>query len=234
MMEKEKREGLLVIWAGIAEDYRHTFRMWHNCEHVAERVTLPGFCAGYRYEGIDSAPNYIMFYETVDSNVLGDKPYLHSVNYPTPRTKDAIAHFINPVRAIYSLLAAAGKNPPVTAPYIVVARFNFKKEAEQEAIQWYNNNHLQKIIAIPGVYRARLYGVDPSISGIMSTERQIYTPGIVRQRFLGLYEIESLDVPASEAWKECQIGTAGSEKFKRQVSDILQEVYWIDFAMNAP
>ena len=70
MMEKEKREGLLVIWADIDEDYRHTFRMWHNCEHVAERVTLPGFCAGYRYEGIDSAPNYIMFYETVDSKVL--------------------------------------------------------------------------------------------------------------------------------------------------------------------
>lgn len=234
MTEKEKREGLLVIWADIPEDYRHTFRMWHNCEHVPERVNLPGFCAGYRYEGIDSAPNYIMFYETVDSKVLSDRPYLHSVNHPTPRTKESIAHFKNPVRTIYSLLAATGKKPPVVAPYIFVVRFDLKKESGQEAIQWYSNDYLPEISAIPGVYRARLYGVDPSISGIMSTERHIYTPGIVGQRFLCLYEIASLDIPASQTWKECQRGAGGSEEIERQMGDVVQELYWLDFAMDAP
>ena len=234
MMEKEKREGLLVIWADLDEDYRHTFRMWHNCEHVAERVTLPGFCAGYRYEGIDSAPNYIMFYETVDSRVLGDKPYLHSVNHPTLRTKDAIAHFKNPVRTIYSLLAASGKTPLITAPYIVVVRFNLNKETEQNAIRWYSDDYLPKISVIPGVYRARLYGVDPSISEIMSTEREIYTPGIGAQSFLCLYEIVSLDVPASQRWKECQKGTEKGKKIERQIDHVVQELYWLDFAMNAP
>jgi hypothetical protein len=234
MMQKEKREGLLVIWADIDEDYRRTFRMWHNCEHVIERVTLPGFCAGYRYEGIGGAPNYIMFYETVDSKVLSDKPYLHSVNHPTPRTKDAIAHFKNPVRTIYSLLAAAGKTPPVTVSYICVDRFNFKRESEPEGIQWYSKNHLAKIAAIPGVYRARLYVVDPSISEIMSTERKIYTPGIVVQRFLCLYEIVSLDLPASQAWKECLMGTERSEEIERDMDHVVQELYWLDFAMDAP
>jgi hypothetical protein len=234
MTEKEKREGLLVIWADIPEDYRHTFRIWHNCEHVPERVNLPGFCAGYRYEGIDSAPNYIMFYETVDSKVLSDRPYLHSVNHPTPRTKESIAHFKNPVRTIYSLLATSGEMPPVIAPYIYIGRFNLKKEAELGAIERYSDDYLPRISAIPGVYRARLYGVDPSISEIMSTERKIYTPGIVGQRFLCLYEIVSLDVPASQAWKECQMDTEGSEKIKGRVDDGVQELYWLDFAMDAP
>jgi hypothetical protein len=234
MMKKEKKEGLLVIWADIDDTFRRTFRMWHNCEHVAERVTLPGFCTGYRYEGIDKAPNYIMFYETTDSGVLQSEPYLQSVNHPTPRTRDAIAHFRNPVRTIYSLLATAGESPPVTAPYIVVARFNLKKETQQEAIQWYSHDYLTNISAIPGVYRARLYGVDPSISEIMSTERQIYTPGIVGQRFLCLFEIVSVDVPVSQAWKECQMGGARSEKIERQMEHVVQELYWLDFAMDAP
>jgi hypothetical protein len=230
-MEKRKREGLLVIWADIPEEYRHTFRMWHNCEHVVERVTLPGFCTGYRYEGIGGAPNYIMFYETVDSNVLADKPYLHSVNHPTPRTKDAIAHFKDPVRAVYNLIATAGKSPPVTAPYIVVARFDLKKESDQEAVQWCSHDYLPKIAAIPGVYRARLYGVVSSISGIMSTERQIYTPGTVGQRFLCLYEIGSLDVSAGRAWRKCQ---KDAGKGKKVIDPVVQEMYWLDFVMDAP
>lgn len=231
MTERVKREGLLVIWADIDDGYRRTFRMWHNCEHVAERVSLPGFCAGYRYEGIGGAPNYVMFYETVDSKVLGDKPYLHSVNHPTPRTKDAIAHFRNPVRTIYSLLASAGKKPPVVAPYICVMRFNLAKKTELGIIRWYRDDYLPRISAMPGVYRARLYGADPSISGIMSAEREIYTPGIVAQTFLCLYEIVSLEVPVSQAWRECEMR---KEKSEKQMGQVLQELYWLDFAMNAP
>lgn len=234
MTKHEKREGLLVIWADLDEEYRRTFRMWHNCEHVAERVTLPGFCAGYRYEGLAGAPHYIMFYETVDSKVLASKPYLRSVNHPTPGTKESIAHFKNPVRTIYSLLAASGKEPPVVAPYIYVERFNLRDLTEQEAIHWYRDHYLPGVSALPGVFRGRLYGGDPSISGIMSTERKIYAPGMGAQRYLCLFEIGSPDIPASPAWKDCLTAIEKDKQKERQMEDAVQELYWLDFAMNAP
>jgi hypothetical protein len=233
-MKREEAKGLLVIWVDIDDDYRLTFRMWHNCEHITERITLPGFHAAYRYEGIDRAPNYIMFYETADSKVLESGPYLHSVNNPSPGTKDAIAHFKNPVRTIYILLGAAGRKPPVVSPYIFVVRFNLREGADQEAIAWYKNDYLPKISTVPGVHRARLYGVDPSVSKIMSTERKIFKPEIVEQKFLCLYEIASLDLPASRAWSECQTGAEQGRKIEKVMEHVVQERYWLDFTMPGP
>jgi hypothetical protein len=233
-MKKGERKGLLVVWADIDEDYRHTFRMWHNCEHVSERVSLPGFCTGYRYEGIGKAPNYIMFYEGADSKVFGSEAYLYSLNNPTPGTKDAIAHFKNPGRTIYGLLATAGKKPPVVAPYIFVERFSPEKGSDREVMQWYSKELLPRRAMIPGVCRGRLYEVDPAISDLMTTERKIHAAAIGEQRFLCLYEIASLDLCASQAWRECQTGTDKTQNRVKKMDHLLQEVYWLDFTMDAP
>ncbi len=233
-MSEREREGLLVVWADIDGDYRQTFRMWHNCEHVAERVSLPGFCAGYRYEGIGKAPNYIMFYEGVDSKVFGSEAYLHSLNNPTPGTKDAIAHFKYPGRTIYRLLSTAGKKPPVVAPYIFVERFSPEKGGDQEVIRWYSKELLPRRAMIQGVYRGRLYEVDPAISDLMTVERKIHGAAIGEQRFLCLYEMASLDLSASGAWRECQLGTDKTENMVKKMDHLLQEVYWLDFTMEAP
>ena len=35
--------GLMAFWAEIDESYVDRFRQWHNCEHMPERVSVPGF-----------------------------------------------------------------------------------------------------------------------------------------------------------------------------------------------
>ena len=47
--------GLMAFWADIDTDYEMRFLEWHNCEHMPERVSVPGFCEGRRYRGIDYA-----------------------------------------------------------------------------------------------------------------------------------------------------------------------------------
>ncbi len=40
--------GLMIIWADIDLNYVLRFQEWHNCEHVPERMSIPGFLRGRR------------------------------------------------------------------------------------------------------------------------------------------------------------------------------------------
>jgi len=228
-MKEKRAEGLLAIWADIDEDYRRTFREWHNCEHMIERVTIPGFYVGRRHEGVDRPGYYLMFYETSDSKVLGSEPYLRSLNNPTPWTRDSLTHFKNTVRAIYALKASAGRRPPVDAPYLSVFRFNVESGSEREVLQWYSKEHLTEICSIQGVYRGRLYEVDSNISGIKTEERKIHGASPDQRRYLTLFEMYTLDILTDKAWQEAMDG----EMVKR-LRDIHQEWFWIDCALYAP
>ena len=234
-MKQRESKGLLAIWADIDADYRLTFEQWHNCEHINERVSIPGFYAGYRYESIDRELHHLMFYEIKDSKALGGSVYLHALNHPTPRTQDAIVHFRNPIRAIYTLLWSSGKKPPKVAPYISVSRFNIESGNDRETIKWFKEEYLPNITIIPGVNRGRLYEMDTEISNIKSEELKIHKAGLGEQRFLAIYEMESLKVATGKAWQEVKIGAVPlKKKLLQRLRDIHQELFWINFSMLAP
>jgi len=48
---KGEAKGYLVAWAYLEEGYQSELRRWHNCEHMTERVTIPGFHVGRRFQG---------------------------------------------------------------------------------------------------------------------------------------------------------------------------------------
>ncbi len=47
-MRAKEATGLMAFWADVEADYVAEFRQWHNCEHVPERVGIPGFTVGRR------------------------------------------------------------------------------------------------------------------------------------------------------------------------------------------
>ena len=234
MVQQQKREptGLLIIWADVEEPYRTEYRRWHNCEHIPERVLIPGFYAARRYQGIGQAPGFLMQYETYDSKVLSSEPYLQAKNNPTPWTKATIAHFRNNGRNICSRVAASGKNPVLDAPYLFLVRFNPPPGEGKEVITWYRESHLPKICAIPGVYRGRLFEVDEEISNIATAEQKISGSGPGRHQLFALYEIASVDLEAIKNWRGIYEG-AGRGAGKK-LKDLKEEFYWLDFAMYAP
>jgi hypothetical protein len=91
-MPEKSKKGLLAIWTDVDSNYRIELQKWHNCEHITQRVTIPGFSVGRRYQGIGEAPDFLMYYETDDSKVLASEPYLHAVNNPASWTKEVMAH----------------------------------------------------------------------------------------------------------------------------------------------
>ena len=229
-MAEEVKKGLLAIWSDVDPDYRVQFQKWHNCEHIGERVTIPGFFVGRRYQGIGEAPNFLMCYETDESNVLASAPYLHAVNHPSPWTKEVIAHSRNIVRGIYRMVSLVGEKPLTEAPYLVVLKFNAGLGSEKETLQWYREEQLPTISDIQGVHRSRLYQVDEEISQIKTEERKIHGGGRGQQKLIVLYEVASLDVPKNRSWQELN----RKAEYTKTMEDVRYETYWLDFVMYAP
>jgi hypothetical protein len=229
-------EGLLAIWANIDPDYEREFVKWHNCEHVAERISIPGFCVGHRYRALDEARDFFMVYETETAEVMQSAPYLHSQNNPTPWTRQSISHFRNTLRTIYTLVASVGKRPALDAPYVLLVRSNPPASAggAEEVSRWYREEHLPRLAAVPGTLRARLYRAHSAISNIVTAERQVHGASAGTQEFLAMYELTAADIPTSDAWREAARGTAWSASMVAALRDVERERYWLDFALWAP
>lgn len=236
-MTKKKKEdprGLLFIWTDIDEDYRLEYQKWHSCEHVPERLMIPGFYAARRYGGLGNAPNFLNLYETFDLKVLASEPYLRAKNNPTPWTREVIAHFRNNGRNIVGLVAESGNKPTLDAPYLFVMRFNPPLANRKEVIAWYSQEYLPKVCRLDGVYRGRLYEVDVEISGIPTAEQKISGSTYGRQMFLALFEIASSALPASTPWQEVQENSDHTKEMMKKLEDVQQELYWLQFTMYAP
>jgi hypothetical protein len=229
-------QGLLAIWANIDPDYEREFVKWHNCEHVAERVGIPGFYVGHRYRALDEARDFFMVYETETAEVLQSAPYLHSQNNPTAWTRQSIGHFRNTLRTIYTLVAAVGQRPALDAPYVLLVRSNppAAPGGAAEVIRWCRDEHLPRLGAVPGTLRARLYHANTAISNIVTAERQVHGASSGTQEFLAMYELTSPDIPTTDAWHEAARGTAWSASMVAALRDVERERYWLDFALWAP
>lgn len=107
-MKVYKAEGMIAFWTDIDDENLLEVQKWHNCEHMTERISIPGFIVGRRYRGVDNAPTFFISYETMDTNVLKSDAYLQALNNSTPWTEQALTYFKNNIRNIY--IRAASSN----------------------------------------------------------------------------------------------------------------------------
>jgi hypothetical protein len=235
-MAQSEPQGLLAIWANVDADYEAEFLQWHNCEHVAERVSIPGFHVGHRYRALDQARDFFMVYETDTAEVMQSASYIQSQNNPTPWTRQSIGHFRDTLRTIYTLAASEGQRPALDAPYVLLVRSNPPDTASgaEELIRWYQEEHLPRLCAVDGTMRARLYRADASISNIVTAERQVHGASSGTQEFLAMYEMNSPDIPSSDTWREAARGTQWSDTIIASLRDFERERYWLEFALWAP
>jgi hypothetical protein len=234
-MEGEAK-GLMAIWADIDTDYHLEFEKWHNCEHMADRVTIPGFLLGFRYQGVGVTPYSLMAYETADPLVLESEPYLRSKNNPTDWTREALSHYRNTERLIYKLVASAGKRPATQAPYLYSLRFDLEGEEDAQAIAGLREGVLARIAAAPGGSSARLYRIDAKASNIVTAEQKIYGDGpALKRRFLILAEMGSALWPKDEIWRDlCGQEKAASVQERPTIKNVGEGCYWLRFFMQAP
>ncbi|MZR31222.1 DUF4286 family protein [Sneathiella litorea] len=176
--------GLMMFWADIERAHILRYQEWHNCEHIPERVSIPGFRNGRRYRSFDHDAQFVMFYETDAPSIFNSEPYLKALNNPTPWTKEALTYFREPVRNIYELINCKGGPAEFVSPYLATLRFNLQTSGEEELLAAYSDIWLTALCDLDHVTEARLYQVDEEISSIMTSERKIYGGGPGQQKYL--------------------------------------------------
>jgi len=224
----KQAKGLMGFWADIDPPYIQEYRRWHNCEHMLERVSIPGFISGRRYCGVGDAAMFFMYYETETPDVLASDAYHAALNSPTPWTGEALKHFRNPARNIYRLIESAGSALRDAQPFVATIRFNLAGN-DASIVQDYVSKTLPELAARPEFKRVRLWQVDEGISGIMTSERKIYGGGPGSQKYLLLMELMA-ELPAMEPAKLPGLTPTSVEKHR----DIFTEGGWLDFALQSP
>ena len=226
--------GLMAFWAEIDADYEMRFLEWHNCEHMPERVSVPGFREGRRYREIGDVPRYLMMYLTENAGVLGSDGYLERLDDPTPWTRESLGHFRRPSRNVYTLIAAHGDTSLRESPYLVSIRFDLAPAAADELRTSIRDDLLPGWTALPQVGRVKLYGIDAAISGIETTERGIYEGGPGSQRYLLLAECARPEVAESGDWQARWAGLGqGMAGGSAPVAHVIRETFRIDYVLPA-
>jgi hypothetical protein len=60
----------LGIWMDVDAVGLDDFNAWYRAQHLPERLAVPGFLRGRRYESEAGGPRYFTLYETADASVL--------------------------------------------------------------------------------------------------------------------------------------------------------------------
>lgn len=142
--------GILAIWNDIdPEGYEH-FERWYNHEHLQERVSVPGFRFGRRYELVTGGDRrFFAFYEVDSPEVLTSGPYLQRLENPTPWTQKTMTYFRSMVRTVCDLRQSKGD---LAGAFAVVLRADgeFAPTSAAGAV-------VQELAEQPGIARVQLW-----------------------------------------------------------------------------
>ncbi|WP_052340864.1 hypothetical protein [Salinarimonas rosea] len=77
----------IVIWNGVAPGAAAEFERWHDEEHLAERLAIPGFLRARRGVAVDGSARYLTLYDVADAYAIGQGAYPARLDAPTPWTR---------------------------------------------------------------------------------------------------------------------------------------------------
>jgi hypothetical protein len=176
-------KNLLAVWMQPTAANEAEFNHWYDDEHVPERMALPGFLAARRYVNLREGPKYIALYELADAGALTSDGYQKVRKEPTPLTRKVTGEVTTNVRNEYELIKSVGPDSLEPAPFLYMVMLETDAAHDTELNQWYDTEHLAALAGVPGVRGARRYRSHHAVP-----------------RYLAVYELDSPDIPESDAW----------------------------------
>jgi len=193
MAARKRGSALLMVWCDVPADKEPDFNRWYDEEHLAERMSVPGFLSAARYEAVKGGPKHLAVYELENAAVMESPAYKKVSDNPTPWTQrsgpQAVATTF--IRNIYTLIhpqalgdAAAHAGP---APALQLGRMGVPAEVDREWNEWYSTIYVPNYETVPGVIRGRRF-------------RAV----VGEPTYLTFYEFEHPKVSETDAWKAQQ------------------------------
>jgi len=191
MATKKKGAGLLMVWCDVPADKEPDFNRWYNEEHLAERMSVPGFLSAARYEAVKNGPKHLAVYELENAAVMESEAYKKVSNNPTPWTQrsgpQAVATTF--IRNVYTMISPKTVSERDVnrgmAPALQIGRMDVPANVDAEWNEWYSTIYVPNYEKVPGVIRGRRYR---AVEG---------TP-----TYLTFYEFENPKVSETAPWNE--------------------------------
>jgi hypothetical protein len=165
-------EAFLAVWNDVPPELEEEFNVWYMREHMPERVGVPGFLGGRRYIDWErSFHRYFALYPTQTLAVLNGPDYLARLNAPSPWTQKMFPKILNYVRGACRIVASrsegVGGFVATIRLSLLGAELGLEKSASMAAAA--------EIHGLDGVTGVHIGVVDPDVTGVPSTERQLRT-----------------------------------------------------------
>jgi hypothetical protein len=201
-------KGMLIAAMNIGNAAPDEFHDWYDTEHLPERVACPGFLACRRWIGATDPMISVATYDLETVDVLKSPGYLAigGANL-SPWSKRVTSRVERLMRFEGEQVLPGDQLPPETgANGFLLNAMNVVPEHEAEFNDWYNNEHIPALAAVPGVLCARRFRATSA-----------------NRKYVALYHLVSPEVQASEAWKNAA-NTPWTQKLRPHFRDHLRLV----------
>jgi hypothetical protein len=153
-----RADGLITVWLDVPEAHDEEFNDWYNLEHLRQCVDLPGFVRARRYKVDDAPLRYLAWYETVDEKVESGPDFQGIVEKPTPWSQRVRKLYQDKrERMNFRLMRDVGDTTSTDAPWLYIVHTDIPDDVVGEYNEWYDSEHLPRLVTVPGVVRARRY-----------------------------------------------------------------------------
>jgi hypothetical protein len=83
--------GVLAVWNNRVKASAANYENWYQTEHLPERLAVPGFMRGRRYQAVVGDLEFFTWYEVASPAVLRSEPYMKCLANPTPWTQEMMS-----------------------------------------------------------------------------------------------------------------------------------------------
>jgi hypothetical protein len=150
--------GLITVWLDVPPHRDEEFNDWYNLEHIPQVVGLPGFVSGRRYRCDEAPLKYLAWYDTRDETIEPGADFQRLVNDPTPWSRRMRTLYGDRrERFNFRLMRDVGKVPEQDTPWLYIVHTDIPDDVVDEYNEWYDHEHLPRLVTVPGVLRARRY-----------------------------------------------------------------------------
>jgi len=141
---------------------------WHTHEHVAERLSIPGFLRVTRWVALRGAPRYLVMYEVDELATLTSAAYLARLNNPSAWTARMMPHYRGMSRGFCAVSGSFGLGIGHAS---VLVRFKPETSSAASLRRWLAQEALPQLPTRSGV--ASVHLLEVAVTPPMTNEQRI-------------------------------------------------------------
>ena len=141
-------------------DWEDEFNRWYDDEHIPNLRSVPGYFSARRYVAVEGDPKYMAIYEIASLDAFRSPEHDRLAN--TAWTERMRPHFKGRGLVFYEQVfpqegliqgAAWGRSEGA----LLTVRLDVAPDKEQDFNDWYDQEHLAALAAVPGVIAVRRF-----------------------------------------------------------------------------